>query len=274
MHELLARALDLPEDAAEAAVLVDRLKQPPPGREVLAVGDDTAVAMMSIRTDEPAVGYLDLFAVDVPHRRAGRGRGLLASAEQELAARGVTEVRVVGNAPCYAWPGVDVRYTAAACLLEATGYENTGGAINMTVDLATAPLDTEVEEAALADVGVSVRRAGPSDAVGEWAADVFSPGWGWESSHARGVHVALRDGRILGFAAWGANRPSWFGPMGTAEESRGLGIGAILLKRCLADQRELGLGSAQIGWVGPRAFYSKAVGARVERVFWQYRKAL
>ncbi|NUP67682.1 MAG: GNAT family N-acetyltransferase, partial [Nonomuraea sp.] len=75
------------------------------------------------------------------------------------------------------------------------------------------------------------------------------------------------------FAAWGA-RPAWFGPMGTAPDARGLGLGGVLLRRCLADQRAAGQASAQIGWVGPLRFYSRAVGARAERVFWLYRRDL
>jgi GNAT superfamily N-acetyltransferase len=87
--------------------------------------------------------------------------------------------------------------------------------------------------------------------------------------------VALaKDGSLLGFAAYGSSRPSWFGPMGTAPAARGLGIGALLLRRCLADQRAAGHDQVQIGWVGPLPFYAKAVGARVERVFLLYRKQL
>jgi hypothetical protein len=43
---------------------------------------------------------------------------------------------------------------------------------------------------------------------------------------------------------------------------------------CLADMRATGLRTAGIGWVGPVRFYAAAVGARVERVYWRYRKEL
>jgi hypothetical protein len=62
--------------------------------------------------------------------------------------------------------------------------------------------------------------------------------------------------------------------MGTAESARRHGIGAVLLKRCLADQLAAGLTSSEIGWVGPHRFYSRAVGARFSRIFWLYRKTL
>ena len=79
---------------------------------------------------------------------------------------------------------------------------------------------------------------------------------------------------VLGFAAYGSSRPSWFGPMGTAPAAQGLGIGGVLLRRCLADQRAAGHERAEIGWVGPVPFYASNSGARIERVFFLYRKQL
>ena len=107
----------------------------------------------------------------------------------------------------------------------------------------------------------------------------WGDGWAWEVAESlnrpgAGCYVAVRDGEILGFAAYGANRPSWFGPMGTAPAAEGLGVGRVLLRRCLTDQRAGGLTSAQIGWAGPISFYSNAVDARLERIFWIYSKTL
>lgn len=86
--------------------------------------------------------------------------------------------------------------------------------------------------------------------------------------------MAIRGGRYAGFACHGANRRSWFGPMGTLAAERKHGIGSVLLKRCFADMQADGLRTARIGWVGPVRFYARTVGARVERVYWLYRKAL
>jgi hypothetical protein len=61
--------------------------------------------------------------------------------------------------------------------------------------------------------------------------------------------------------------------MGTGGELRKLGIGGVLLRRCLNDMRELGhVRTAQIGWVGPIPFYARTVDAYVERVYWMYRR--
>ena len=91
------------------------------------------------------------------------------------------------------------------------------------------------------------------------------------------VDIAVRrDGtaqaEYVGFASYGVNRRDWFGPMGTGGELRGLGIGGVLLRRCLREMRELGYRSAQVGRVGPVPFYARTVDAYIERVYWMYRK--
>ena len=60
--------------------------------------------------------------------------------------------------------------------------------------------------------------------------------------------------------------------MGTSIKSRGKGVGAVLLKRCLQDLKNLGFKKAVIPWVGPIPFYSKFANAHVSRVFWRYEK--
>lgn len=286
---LAARALDLPEDAGETDAILARLLTPPPGRRTvrLAAVDDTGdvlgVVLASVRDDDGTVGHLDLVAVHPAARQRGVARALVTVAEKALGELGVSEVRIAGNAPCYAWPGIDVRYTPAICTALALGYEQVRTGWNMTVELAGLT-ETADAEARLAALGIGVRRAGLQDtAAVEALARTFGEGWAWEAREAitrdaagavAGCHIALRGNEILGFAAFGALRPSLFGPMGTLPAARGTGIGNVLLCRCLGDQRAAGLASAQIGWAGPLAFYTRAVGARIERVFVMYRKDL
>ncbi|MEU4512851.1 GNAT family N-acetyltransferase [Nonomuraea wenchangensis] len=276
----LAEAAGIADDAltcdpGEGAALVRRLATPPPGRTWTALAVDGGVVMASLSEKDPGAGHLDLLAVHPSARGEGRGRALVRAAEEWLRERGAREARWAGNPPCYAWPGIDVRYTAAACLAESLGYERYHVAWNMTAGLGGADLSVEDDLVRLERAGVAVR-AGAGDErerVAAFVAGHWNERWAWEAANATGLHFAERDGEILAFAAWGA-RPSWFGPMGTAPAARGLGLGRVLLRRCLAEQRAAGQADAQIGWVGPLRFYSRAVGARAERVFWLYRRAL
>jgi mycothiol synthase len=293
--ELCREALDLPEDAAEAAEIVARLRTPDGSRRTVGFLAESAGAdrrtvlgavLGSLGHRDRAVGHLDLIAVHPAARRRGVGRALLAAAEAALVELGAREARLAGNPPYYAWPGIDVRYTPAVCAARALGYDQDGTAWNMTVDLSEsspAVRDTGPAEARLATAGVTVRRATEADAAGlaEFARSTFGGSWGAEVSDSigragAGCHVAVRttNGEPLGFAAYGSSRPSWFGPMGTVRAARGLGIGAVLLRRCLIDLRAAGHRWAEIGWVGPVAFYSGAAGARIGRVFLLYRKAI
>ncbi|MEU3166524.1 GNAT family N-acetyltransferase [Streptosporangium sp. NPDC006930] len=266
----------LTHDVGESASLVARLATPPAHRSWTALVtrglDGVVFASMSAR--DPRAGHLDLLAVRPEARGAGLGRALVTAAEDWLRDRGATEVRFAGNPPCYAWPGIDVRYTAAACLAESLGYERYNVAWNMTVDLA-GDLSVDDDLTRLAALGVTVHAVAPGDraAVSAFVEEQWNANWAWEAEQAAGCHYAVREGEILGFAAWGA-RPSWFGPMGTAPAARGLGVGRVLVRRCLAEQRATGMSSAQIGWVGPLRFYARTVGAHAERVFWLYRRGL
>jgi mycothiol synthase len=276
---LCAEALDLPEDAAEAGTLVERLGAPPAGRATVRLGaaDGGGIVFGSINDADPGVGHIELFAVHPERRRQGLGIALLEAVERRLGELGARQVRIGGNPPCYAWPGIDVRYTPAICLARRGGYKVSDTAWNMTADLALTNPGALADEVKLEAAGVKVLPAG-DDAPG-WVRAIWGDGWAWEVEQSldragAGCYVAVRDGEILGFAAYGANRPSWFGPMGTAPAAEGLGVGRVLLRRCLADQRAAGQGTAQIGWAGPIAFYSKAVSARLERIFWIYTKTL
>jgi mycothiol synthase len=240
-------------------------------------------------------GHVSLLAVGTDARRQGHATALLAAMERRLREVGAGDVLIGGSTPRFAWPGIDVRYTAATCFAEARGYVRQREAVNMTVELEAAAaagrLATELDEKRLAEHRITVRKLAEADRarITPWLA-TWGGTWREETlatldhqlaegdDGTTGTYVAvLRDGaadaEYVGFASYGVNRRDWFGPMGTGGELRGLGIGRVLLRRCLDDMRVLGrLRSAQIGWVGPIAFYARTVDAYLERVYWMYRK--
>ncbi|MFD9502820.1 GNAT family N-acetyltransferase [Streptomyces sp. NPDC060035] len=252
-----------------------------------ADGEPVGLALAAIRpatASAPTTGHTDLLAVHPRVQGRGIGRALLARSEGLLASAGADQLMIRGRPPYYAWPGIDIRYTRAVCLAESSGYTRGPEGLNMSVDLRTAPLATADDEARLAAEGVTVRRLAPADEI-PFLAWMTQWGGSWDGEAARALtydpprgHVAVREGAdgpaYVGFACHGVNRRSWFGPMGTESSERGLGVGTVLLRRCLADQRAAGLDEAEIGWTAPIHFYARGVDARLGRVFWTYSKGL
>ena len=140
---------------------------------------------------------------------------------------------------------------------------------DMLVNLMLLPPAAAASEALNAE-GVVVRRAQPweSGAVREFVAENFKQSWADEISGGLvrqpvTVFVALREGRLIGFAAYECTRKDFFGPTGVVESERGRGVGRALLIASLWGLRELGYAYAVIGGVGPAEFYERAVGARL-----------
>jgi mycothiol synthase len=295
MHEVVTLGRDGIEavvDLLEAASTFDEL----PFQQVLEnVGDDAGVEddlIVGVKADGQLVGAaigtgrgewgaVKAFGVARELRRQGIGSAILAELERRLAARGAKKVRFFYDAPHYLRPGIDYRDTPFISFVERRGFQQVRAACNMAADLATAPLDTAADEARLAKDGFEVRRLEKSDAdaFDEYLRTVWHENWRVEGMRSLrrnpvSTHVALKEGRIVGFASHSVSGPGQFGPMGTNPELRGKGVGAILLKRCLADQRDAGFAECDIQWVGPKGFYADHVGAKISRCFWQYEKEL
>lgn len=128
-------------------------------------------------------------------------------------------------------------------------------------------IDTALE-AKLKEEGILIKRAlSPNrDDVFRFVKEHFTTGWANEVDSGiikGGCYLAVKDGRIIGFAAYEGLFPNFFGPTGVSEEMRGKGIGRALLLRCLVSMREKGYRYAIIGWTGPQEFYAKCCGATV-----------
>lgn len=253
------------------------------GLVATASGEVTGVCLGGVKAAGTGsrTGHVDLLAVRPGRQGHGIGIALLSEMERLLAGRGAAEIRLGYNSPVFLWPGVDARYTPMNCLAERAGYERFAEAVDLVVDLSVVRLDTRAHEQRLAAAGLSVRRGEPAEAaaLGDWLRRGPWGGSTWAEEAAAAMagdpprcHVASSADGYAGFAAHGVNRAGWFGPMGTLPERQNQGIGQVLLLRCLADIAAAGFASAQICWAGPVHFYSRAVGARVDRVYWAYRK--
>ena len=210
--------------------------------------------------------HLRLLVVAPEFRRMGIGAALLVDAAKHARAVGATSLRTGAQPGNYLAPGVDERDVNTIAWLERRGLVRVATHENLKVELAGDmrffPALPELP------AGYRVDR-GASPALLARIATDFSSAWAFEA--ARGcVHVALTDdGAPAAFALHDGNNRGlgWFGPAGTFAEHRGRGLGAALLIECLRDLVVHGHAVAEIAWIGPRAFYEKAVGAVTGRRF-------
>ncbi len=234
----------------------------PDPQTVLAIYDGglDAVAAGVVRGSR---GWVKFLAVHPMSRGRGIGALLLDRVESFCRDQGASTIEIGTSAPYYVVPGVDVRLMEAIALLNRCGYEHRGEAFNLTVSLHNLP-----------EPALPVRTAGTSDleAIRPWVTEHFPQ---WIDELGRGVAlgqcVVHED---LGFACYDVNREEWFGPIATKPGHGGAGVGTATLLGALHAMRLQGHERADIAWAMAADFYAKAVGARVGRVFWGYRKTL
>ena len=196
-------------------------------------------------------------------------------------ALGADAVRVDEAAPNYLTPGIDARCQEGIQFFCHRGYQETGRAVNMQIDLTNNPcLAAQLAGPALE--GIEIRRAEPNDV--SVLAEFLSQHWpSWQAevdaamrNQPATLYVAFEGGELLGFSAFEANNrgTGWFGPMGTSPAARGKGIGRHLLIECLADMVQQGFTTATIPWVGPTDFYTHIADAKLSREFVRLEKTL
>jgi GNAT superfamily N-acetyltransferase len=248
----------------------------------VAGGRVVAAAIGVVRTRAPEqaveqhkhVAWIKALAADPGAK--GVLRDLVGVLEGELAREGRRHVRVSDYASWYLAPGVDLEYDWLLALLAQAGYRKVGEAVNYEVDMSAFYYPERVRSLAaeLERRGVEVRKAGPEDRerVGKWVEEKFSPFWRTEVEMALaaedgGVLVAESGGAILGFSAYGALRPDFFGPIGVDPSARGGGIGTVLLFETLKLMRAEGVRVATIPWTTHLTFYAQVPGVCRVRPF-------
>ncbi len=282
LHELFTQSCDL--DQLSLALLEEKLfHNPCPDTDTYRtltarVGNRCVGFMQQVTRLSERRGWLGLFCVHPRHRRQGIARRLLHGCIQTWPGDAIDRIDVMTVGANYLVAGIDPRYTPACCFLEEMGFTRGREAANMRARLDGA-FETRSEEDQLLRKGVEIRRARPGDEplLDAFFAGQFGPAWRTEALLAfhqapPALHLALGEGQIIGFGAHSAMNREWgnFGPIGTAEPARRLGVGKILLYRCMADLKQAGHRTAVIPAIGPYRFYSRTLNCRIERVFWQY----
>ncbi len=186
-----------------------------------------------------------------------------------IAGVGMRVVRTDGAAPVYLRPGAPARDVEWVEFLRARGFRSFEQTerVSMTVDLAAVPDASELIRR-LAASGVELRRAAGS-AVDGWIADVrdyANEDWEYEIRHAAAepgafVDIAVDSDRVVGFAVGALWARNAFGPLAVHPDWSGRSVGTALAQSVCGELARQGVSTGLISWVGPEAFYRRAVGA-------------
>lgn len=234
-----------------------------PDQPVVLRGDPS-VGVVAAVPGEPG-GSIRLLVVDPAHRGNGHGHTLLVAAQADLAQS--TVITVGADAPYYLFPGVETSEIEMLSLLEHHRYQREEANFNMSVDVSRLPPDPG---------GTELATTAEREEVAQWM-DEHWANWTPEVLRAldHGSLLLARDeSGITGFCAWNVNRGGLLGPIASRPDLVGRGVGRPLLLGALHRMAETTADTAapiEISWVGPIVPYA-AIGCRVSRVFFVYRK--
>jgi mycothiol synthase len=237
---------------------------------------------------EPDKAWITAFGVHPDYQRRGIGRALFQHVIDNLKGRQTLDISPY--VPNYFVPGVDVKaYPGTLTFLEtALGFKTLYNAISMGADLTgfrIPPDILELERRREQEDGVTIRPINPADLPELMPFIVEHFGWDWyrhaadylleyfgDSPNQICFLVARRQGKIVGYCQ---QRRERFGPFGVRQDERNLGIGRLLLFRCLATMSARHNFYAYFLWTGEDAarLYSLA-GFKGRREFAVLRKQL
>lgn len=211
---------------------------------------------------EPQSGWIPFFFVVPGARSHGLGARLVRAAMQWLAGNGATTVYFSSYTPNYFLPGLDAeRYPEAARLLHSLGFVRQYESVAMDRSLTDYVFPDGIRQRAAQLRADGWRLESPS---GDDLVDLIEVAAGFNPDWARGIREGVLggqsleriicarnpEGRMLGWAMHGTyeNVVERFGPFGVVPESRGTGLGEILLHLTLQRMRSLGAHSAWFLW--------------------------
>ena len=198
---------------------------------------------------EPESAWITAFGVHPDYQQRGIGSALFQYVDERLKADGRKTLDIAPYVPNYFVPGVDVKaYPSTIPFLEKMGFKVLYNAISMGADLSgfTIPPEIiELERKREAEDGVTIRPVTAADLPELMPFIVRHFGWDWfrhaqdyllelfggSSTQQTCVLVARQHGVIVGYCQQKLER---FGPFGVDPACRNLGIGRLLLFRCLA----------------------------------------
>ncbi len=238
---------------------------------------------------EPEQAWITAFGVLPEYRQRGIGAALFQYADARLRAQGRKIVSIAPYVPNYFIPGVDVNaYPAALEFLAREGFAPVDHAISMGADLSGYQIPAEVqalERRREQEDGVTVRPVTSADLPDLMPFIVRHFGWDWfrfaqeyllelfgHNPTPVCFLVARQHGEVVGYCQQRLER---FGPFGVDPARRNLGIGRLLLFRCLATMSARQNYFAYFLWTGEDAarLYAYA-GFKRRREFVLFQKDL
>lgn len=237
---------------------------------------------------EPDDAWVTAFGVLPDYQRRGIGTALLNHVTEKLRQEGRQRLAISPYVPNYFTPGVDVNaYPAAIRLMQRHGFSVIEEATSMGVNLSGFQIPDDVlalERKRETEDGVTIRPVSSGDLAELMPFIVENFGWDWfrhaqdyllelfNGSQQVTFMVARQHGKIVGYCQQRLER---FGPFGVDPNCRNLGIGRLLLFRCLAAMSARQIYFAYFLWTGEDAarLYSLA-GFRPRRTFHVFQKDL
>lgn len=198
---------------------------------------------------ESESAWVTAFGVLPEYQRRGIGTALFRTVRERLQADGRKSIEIAPYVPNYFVPGVDVNaYPGTLAFLEKQGFQRASDAISMGVDLSGYQIPAEIVELEARrerEDGLTIRPVTSADLPDLMPFIVRHFGWDWfrhtqdyllELFGGRNpeqvcVMVARQHGVVVGYCQQRLER---FGPFGVDPNVRNLGIGRLLLFRCLA----------------------------------------